>query len=160
MFEKCQTAIESTEHWLLFSSSWTSSKQTTLCIPLDEKTNIGVLRCISNHHKLSGLQQQIFIIWSFQGSRVQAWFTLVFCSGSHQAAIEVLARAGVSSGAQGPLPRSLAVGRIPFLVAAELLATCFFKAGRRISLVRKGSVPLLKNGPNQMRPNRNNLSFD
>lgn len=107
--------------------------------------NIGALHCISDHHKLSSLQQQIFIIWSFQGSRVRAWFTLVFCSGSQQAAIEVLARAGVSSEAQGPLPRSLAVGRIPFLVAVELLATCFFKAGRRISLVRKDSVPLLKN---------------
>ena len=138
-------AIESTGHGLLFSSSRTSSKQTTLCVPLDEKMNTGVLRCISNHHKLSGLQQQIFIIWIFQRSRVQTWFTWVFCSGSHQAAVEVLARAGVSSEAQGPLPRSLAVGRIPFLVAVELLATCFFKAGRGISLVRKGSVPLLKN---------------
>ena len=81
---------------------------------------------------------------TFEGTRVHAWLILVFCSESHQTAVKMSTRAGVSSEAPGPLPSSLVVSRIQFLGAIELMATCFFKASRRISLFRKGSVFFLR----------------
>lgn len=144
MFEKYHIAIESMEHLLLlsvFSSPWTSSKQTMLCVPPTRSwtwVNQGSMLLSQITINVVAYYNRYLLFGSFQGARVYAWLNLVFCSGSHQAAVNLSIRVGVSSEAQGPLPSSLVVGRIQFLGAVELVATCLFEARRKISLFRKG----------------------
>ena len=48
------------------------------------------------------------------------WLSWVLCPGSHQAEIEMSARAAVSSELWAPFPSSLVVSRIKFLIDVRL----------------------------------------
>lgn len=74
-------------------------------------------RCITNYQKLSGLKQYL-LCHHFCGSEVQAWLRWLLCLGPHRAMTQVPARPTVSFKTQHPIPSSLVVGRIQFLVAA------------------------------------------
>ena len=76
---------------------------------------------------------------SFCGSRVQAWFSWVFCSGSHKSEIKL--SAGLLSQLEAhlgkvPLLSSLRLLEEYFCVTVEVMAACFFTAnhGERQSL--------------------------
>ena len=53
------------------------------------------------------------------------------------------ARATVSSGAQGPLPTHMIVGRIHFLAVVELIVASILEASKNIFLTSSSSDPFL-----------------
>lgn len=104
--------------------------------------------------KLSHIQwlgQHQFMISKFPWLSMAQLSPLLRVSG---AIVQVVARAGVSSEAQGPPPSCVLVGRIHSLTA------CFFKTSRIFSDLREGLCLLLRGSAAQVSPTQENLPFD
>lgn len=138
---------------------------------------VAVSYCFINYHKISSLQQHIFIPSTFTGSWFQVWLSWVLCSGSHKTIVKMSVEFWARLEFGMPFSTLVVVSQIYFLAVIEFMVVCFFQAIRKAvrithwestesqgeSLYYFQSLTFrsyFKGSPDLVRPTKGNLPFD